>query len=394
MTDSPLARLVDRVEPRLPELVDRVFATILEQITLYRGAETVPADELRRSVEHNLRYMISAMRDPLAPRDFSAPEETGRRRAQQGAPLPEVLRAFRIGFTSMWDLLAEQARADAEPDTIDTLLAAAARTWQLTDEYAEALTEAYRTSTAELLVAQQQRRSALAEALFTGEQRPDAGPWEVSQLLGLPADGDFVVIVAETSTTAEAGLAGIERGLADRGIASAWRLAPGRQMGVVSLRPGQSGPALEVTTARATTRTGISPVYRSLYETPRAVHLASVALGGLPAGRAEVAVFTGNPLAGLLARQRDESDRLVREVLGPVLELPVDDRTTLIDTLQAWFDHAGSAERAAEAMFCHSNTVRYRLRRIHELSGRSPAEPWAVADLAAALQALRLRREG
>jgi DNA-binding PucR family transcriptional regulator len=64
----------------------------------------------------------------------------------------------------------------------------------------------------------------------------------------------------------------------------------------------------------------------------------------------------------------------------------------LVETLTTWFDCARSAERAAEALVCHPNTVRYRLRRLEELTGRSPADPWEGAELAVALQALSHRR--
>ncbi|UXY39455.1 helix-turn-helix domain-containing protein [Streptomyces sp. 1222.5] len=45
---------------------------------------------------------------------------------------------------------------------------------------------------------------------------------------------------------------------------------------------------------------------------------------------------------------------------------------------------------AADALFVHPNTVRYRLRRIEELTGRPLTDPLTVADLGAALYALRL----
>ena len=95
-----------------------------------------------------------------------------------------------------------------------------------------------------------------------------------------------------------------------------------------------------------------------------------------------------------MAENPDESWRVVHEVLGRVLELPPDDRTALLATAQGWFDHGGSAERAGEALYCHPNTVRYRLRRLQELTGRTLTEPWAVAELAAALQSYTLCGRG
>jgi DNA-binding PucR family transcriptional regulator len=39
---------------------------------------------------------------------------------------------------------------------------------------------------------------------------------------------------------------------------------------------------------------------------------------------------------------------------------------------------------------CHPNTVRYRLRRLHQLTGRSLTDPRDLADLRAAALTLRL----
>ncbi|CAM5258019.1 hypothetical protein SCANM63S_04400 [Streptomyces canarius] len=48
------------------------------------------------------------------------------------------------------------------------------------------------------------------------------------------------------------------------------------------------------------------------------------------------------------------------------------------------------AAEAAGRLFVHPNTVRNRLRRIEQLTGRSLSDPAVLADLGAALYALRL----
>lgn len=71
------------------------------------------------------------------------------------------------------------------------------------------------------------------------------------------------------------------------------------------------------------------------------------------------------------------------------VDLP-EDRSVLLDILNAYLDHAGSAERAAHVLYCHPNTVRYRLRRLQKLTGRSLSAPDGIAELATATYALRL----
>ena len=56
-------------------------------------------------------------------------------------------------------------------------------------------------------------------------------------------------------------------------------------------------------------------------------------------------------------------------------------------TLHTWVDTAGSANRTGELLRCHPNTVRKRLRRLEECTGRSLSEPGGVAEVIAASQA-------
>lgn len=390
MIRSELAELAAWAEARLPRLVEDACTATVERIAFYRDEQVVPVDELRSSIGHNLYFLVSAIGSPNAPLDLAAPAATGRRRARQGAPLPEVLQCYRICFNVLWDALVERARDAARPAGTEALLTAAGLILKLTDQHALALTEAYRAATAELLLAHQQRRSALVEALLCGHPNPEAGPWEAATLLGLPPDGQLVVVAAETRGLAEASLPEVERRLAAHGIVSGWRLTPAQQLGIVSLQSGQHEGMLTVLREIAQARTGISPPYRSLAETPRALHLAQAALSGTASGKAEVRVFEASPLAALMVCEPAEGHRLAQEVFGPVLGLPPEDRATLLETLNAYLDQSGSAERAAEVLYCHPNTVRYRLRRLQELTGRSLAEPHGVAELAAAAFALRL----
>lgn len=390
MNNAVLTELVAWAETRLPRLIDAVHAAVCDRIDLYRDERFVPRDDLHRSIAGNLRFMVTALAGADLMADLTAPDETGRRRAHQGAPLPEVLQVYRIGCAMLWDLLVDHARTHAGPGTMDALVDVASLLWQVNDEHASRLTEAYRAASAELLVAQQRRRSALAETLFTGERVFNAGPWEAGKLLGLSLDGKLAVVAAETRGLAEESLIGIERHLAQLGIVSAWQLTPTLQAGVVSLRDEQRDPMLAVLRDVTVARAGVSPLYRSLVDTPRALHLARTALAGLPPGKPEVRAFSPSPLAAFLAYDPDEGRRLAEEVLGAVLDQPAEERDLLLETLQAYLSHGGSSDHAAQVLHCHANTVRYRLRRIRELTGRSLTDPRTVAELVTAIQALRL----
>jgi hypothetical protein len=50
-------------------------------------------------------------------------------------------------------------------------------------------------------------------------------------------------------------------------------------------------------------------------------------------------------------------------------------RTNLVQTLRAWLDAFGDVVAAADAMFVHQNTFRYRLRRVAEIGGIDLTDP-------------------
>ncbi|MFC7624118.1 PucR family transcriptional regulator [Microlunatus sp. GCM10028923] len=385
MSNARITEVAQWLEAGVPRFVEEIIAATLEQIPIYGREKLVSRDQLRQSLEHNLGFLVAALGPEGGPTDLTAARATGRRRAEQGMPLPEVLQVYRLAYAILWRALLDERRRFAT----EALLEAAGTIWRVIDETSLAVTESYRETTAQLLRAQQRRRSALVEALLTGGPGSAAGPWEAAALLGLPPDGRAVVVVAETRGLAEESLPEIERRLAAAGIDSGWRLTPSLQMGVVAVKDGQYEPLLEILRTSAAARTGVSPLYRKLSESPRAFRLARAALVMLPSESAGVRVFSPSPLAALLAAEPAEGARLADLVLGPVLALGSEDRDVLLDTLEAFVTHSGSAEKAAADLHCHANTVRYRLRRLQELTGRSPSDPQDLTELTGALYAVR-----
>lgn len=242
---TALTPLTHWAQARLDELVAVAYQRIVERIEPYRRAGIVPAQTLRRSVRANMQFMLDALTEPDSEVDTSAPTRTGRERAYQGMPLPEVLGSYRISFAVLWEALVSQAASRDSRGAGDgagatgALLASVGRIWELTDRHAVALTEGYREATAEMLVTAQHRRSALVEAMLSGQPGPQAAPWEAARLLGFPPNARVVVVAAETRGLAEESLPGIEAALAAHGIVSGWRLTPALQLGVVAF--GDSG---------------------------------------------------------------------------------------------------------------------------------------------------------
>jgi len=62
----------------------------------------------------------------------------------------------------------------------------------------------------------------------------------------------------------------------------------------------------------------------------------------------------------------------------------------LLETLDAFLTHGGALEATARALFVHPNTVRYRMRRVAEITGYAPLQPRDAFALRIALALGRL----
>ncbi|TCO39058.1 PucR-like helix-turn-helix protein [Kribbella antiqua] len=78
--------------------------------------------------------------------------------------------------------------------------------------------------------------------------------------------------------------------------------------------------------------------------------------------------------------------QLATEVYGP---LTLGDGV-LLETVSSYLDSGGSIEATARALFIHPNTVRYRLKRVGDLTGYSPVNPRDAFTLRVALTLGRL----
>ncbi|MFT4187563.1 MAG: helix-turn-helix domain-containing protein [Aeromicrobium sp.] len=385
--DSRVAEVARHLLERLDELTDQLVDRLAEQIDVYRDGGLLAADDVRRSTRDNLEDMLRWLADDH--HGLAAPRRTGQARAEQGAPLPEVLRSFRIGTAFLWEQLLAQARTMGRPTPAE-LLDAATDLWGMADDYSIALTESYRAAVGKAMVDADRRRSALVSALLDGPSAENKTAWEIARMLGLPFEGSFLVVVAETPEWGESALPGVEERLRPMDVMSAWRAQVDREVGVLSYGRHRSAEEVrDVVSQVARGRVGVSPVFTCLDQTPRALRFAQVAVESLPPGSGQVRQLRDSPLAELVIDSRDTTSRFVHDVLGEVLALPDEERGTLLTTAEAWLDARGSAADAARVLYCHENTVRQRLRRLEERLRGELGDPMTVAELAIATQALR-----
>jgi purine catabolism regulator len=107
----------------------------------------------------------------------------------------------------------------------------------------------------------------------------------------------------------------------------------------------------------------------SFHEARCALEAVRLANGDAP----EVASYKDLGAFQLLLSLQDD-DALVsycRGVLGPVEQGEGDYGDELLRSLDVFIEHNGHWEKAANALFCHRHTLRYRIRRVEQLTGRN-----------------------
>ena len=131
-----------------------------------------------------------------------------------------------------------------------------------------------------------------------------------------------------------------------------------------------------------------SSVHRSFHEARCALEATSLRNGDAPevASHHDLGAFTL-----LLALQDDEALRLYSDsLLEPIESTEGEYGGELLRSLEAFIEQNGQWERAARELYCHRHTLRYRIRRVEELTGRDLSRAHDRIELWLALRAREL----
>lgn len=255
----------------------------------------------------------------------------------------------------------------------------------------------------ERIVRETERRLAgdlLADAL-SGRVDPDELAGRLRPF-GIGGEAAVLVFELDDPTSAEAAL---EAALAEAGVPAlvATTLAAGRPL-LCAVVEGEGRDPVAVgrdaraalldrvagVRAAASRVVGVGSLRRAFHEARCALEATSVANGGAPevASHRDLGAFTL-----LLALQDDDALRLYSEgLLEPIQRGEGEYGGELLRSLEAFIENNGNWERAARALYCHRHTLRYRIRKIEELTGRDLSRATDRIELWLALRARELVR--
>jgi purine catabolism regulator len=97
--------------------------------------------------------------------------------------------------------------------------------------------------------------------------------------------------------------------------------------------------------------------------------------------------YGSDPTQKWLTGESDDLAALAAEVLGSVVHYDAAHAGELVPSVRVWLEHDRHTERAAHALHIHPNTLRYRVQRFEEISGRSLSSTASLAEVWLALRA-------
>lgn len=372
-----VAGVADAVYRRTDEVSIRLAGAITREVRPYQA---VPFEVVAAGCAANVEAIFGAI---AAGGEFNVTPaaRVGVQQARDGVPLSSVMEAYRVGFRDVWEIVAAEVATSPRVGGA-VLRTLTAQLMIAQDVFTAAMADGYRQEQTRRVVGDETQRCVLIDALLHGRLIEQCSLWEAADYLRLPSVGPYVVVAADDVLSGLAALPDLEAKLRSLDMFSAWRGLPDIEVGIVHVKSDCHLAALLALVSRvAIARVGVSARFEDLRGTARALHQARVTLRGRAEKSSLVSVFDGSILATAAVSAPEVMVELAEPVMECFADLSDEERQVLFETFRAWLDNDGSMRNAADVLFCHPNTVRYRMHRIEQRTSRFLTRPRDVAEL-------------
>jgi sugar diacid utilization regulator len=398
-------RILDALAADLDGIAAEMVATIISEIPAYgRPMDAALPEDVRAHCAEHAALMVRAVRDDREPRreelDFA--RRAAARRVRQGVPLEALLQAFRLGHRTVWDAIVRVAADSASGR--EAALSLARPAMQHIDLVSTHVAESYLKEEQRLLATADRERRDLLENLLAG--RTPAPADIPAAAAGIEAHERLLVAVARMSTPASSDPNELHRAadvLTTRvATADAEPLVVVRHGEIVAVIPAgerHGDPLARIRGAQTVlaerramqTRIGTSAPFEGL---------GGVAQGYLEARQALLRTSPERSLVSLEELSTFDylvatADPVARQVAGRTSAAlaaadPHHDGT-LSETVMAYVNCDLDVGQAAGRLGVHPNTVRYRLRRVADITGRDPSHFNDLVELTTVIRMARAR---
>lgn len=383
---------VEPVAERVAARRDEIAATMAVQIACGIGAyRDASAPQLLAEVEANCATHFDAFvrslrigHPPLGD-EGNFIDAAILDRVRQEIPLDELLHAFRVGQKVLW----AEVVSEAGPMT-DVAVALAGPTMEYVDVVSTRVAQVYLGEVRRLEINRERENRDLVEHLLREQHLK---PAEAKRMQGLGLSGNVLVAVLQSADLSPSGGdrlgPAILREAAADGIGVLVAPLQGSLTVLLSLDKHPAPRVIAVLRRALATlgRCGVGVPAAAPGEIARGYREARAALERT--SDTEPLVYLGGE--GAFRYLVTMADPSVAALVSPRLRRVIADAVWLAETASAYLQENLSTQAAAERLFLHPNTLRYRLRRLEEQGG---IDLKRFSDLVELCTALNLRRAG
>ncbi|SKC67597.1 PucR family transcriptional regulator [Okibacterium fritillariae] len=344
--------------------LDALAAEYLAEVRQLSGypASAITDEEIVDTATASLELLLRLIGDLPVTQDLRiVSTETGRRRARQGIPIDSLLRAVRMDFRLIWRAL----RRHVPPESLVQFAEQVVPIWDAVEVHTTDIHAGYLAELAVMEREAEHERAFLLRRLFAAEENDPRLVGQVAEALRVDPRSRFLVAVSAADRHAE-----LRRAAAAHGLDEQLHDIEGSSLILLECEPGQDAAPpwlLELPV-------GISPRADGLAGVSRMWRTARRLAAAVPENH-EGAYSVRENWDAVAAASLGEFGRVLeRSVLGPLDGCPPREAALLRETVAAVL-REGTVSRAAQALYCHRNTVLNRLGRFKEVTGVDPLHP-------------------
>lgn len=375
-------QLVDRLASIAEECCQRFIRDIGVDIQVDHVA-------IRAAYSDILTYTIKRLSGRVPSPDVEVIDDLIQKHLHEVFSINCSLRLWQSQFPIIWQALLDEAHATQGDNPAD-LLEEVGRLWHVIQMDAHCVCERIEYAEAQHGFGRRGRDFVL-DALFDGRGTSECLGKATEWLHTVDGDSFLVVVIDAGEDGAAAAARKAERSLLSLGLRSLWRVRAGTALGLVVIGSLHVSRLPEVL-RELDVPVGVSSIIERLSEVPAAYAEATTALRTIPTNVSEVACIDDRFIEAFVVTRPELAWQVRKAVLGKVLHLQEDERDRLLETLDVYLKTSGSPREASQQLYCHRNTLLYRLARLEELTGRSPRCTRHAAEFLLALAADRLVR--
>lgn len=351
-------------------MTQRIRENIRANLSAYRR---VSDQELDWGFRIDLDSTLASARaghEAITDEDFAGLTPVGEVRARQGIAIADVLLAWRIGVQAVMERATEirSALGISEAEMLRFLQALIAAS----DRAMAIMASAHRSADLELATGERERRANVVREILLGTISPVVVRVH-AESCGIDVTREYVAVRAEASTE--------DRAQRERRLGFQGTLTPREGLGAI-IDDDLAGFLLHVPTGEIDFAVGLGPP-RPVERLEESFELATRALATIRAfGLAGANDLDALGVLPAIVEDRALGDALVRRYLEPL----AGSQAEITASLRVLFESDMHVERAAEQLFVHPNTLRYRIGRFEEITGANLRNPVSSFEVWWALQ--------